>query len=109
MDQVIKSEVLWSPHDETLTHRTSQPTEGLILERNKELRDHDLLGDLSFGRQLASIPIIAWEAAKRAGFDLDNPDGTVAGKEIQRFLQTPYGKACLVKESKQKYFKGGLA
>lgn len=108
MDQVIKSEVLWSPHEETLTHRTSQPTERLILDRNKELRDNESMGDLSFGRQLASIPIIAWEAAKRQGFDLDNPDGVVAGREIQRFLKTPYGRECLVRESKQKYHQGGF-
>lgn len=107
MDSVIRSRIHWSPHDEVLTHITDQPTEGLILQRNKELRDHDLLGDLSFGRQVACIPFSIWEEAQRMGFDVANPDGEFAGKEINRFLQTPKGQLCLTREKKHKYFKGG--
>lgn len=108
MDEVIKSEVLWDAHDETLHHRTSQPTEGLILKRNKQFRDNGLIKDLTFGRLAAVIPMIAWDAAKRQGYDVENPDGKVAGREIHRFLQTDYGKACLVHDDKPKYFQGGF-
>lgn len=108
MDSVIKSELHWSEHDETMTHVTSQPSENLILAWNKAVRDNSLMGDLSFGRHLAAIPEIAWEAGIRAGYDMANPDGRIAGREIHRFLNTPYGRQCLLHESKPKYFQGGF-
>lgn len=108
MDEVIKSEVIWDASDETLHHRTSQPTEGIILRRNKHLRDNGLLKDLSFGRLAAVIPMIAWDKAKRSGYDVENPDSSISGREIHRFLQSDYGKQCLVQDSKPKYFQGGF-
>lgn len=101
MSGVIKSEVLWDEAEEKLHHQTTQPSEQIILERNQRLRKDDgaALRDLSFGRQVASIPFITWEWAIRNGFDLNSPDAEIAQKEMFRFLQTTdEGKACMVRE-----------
>ena len=104
MDNVIKSDIHYQEHDGTLTHKTSQPTENLILDRNAELRrnpgvirdlGHGSIGG-TWGRQVASIPIIIFEQAKRNGFDLSNTDAKFAANEMQRFLRTEIGKTCLV-------------
>ncbi len=97
---VILSEVVLEGN--TLTHKTSQPTEQLILARNAELRKNPgVLRDLSFGRQLASIPMIMYEKAIRDGFDLNNKDSDISGREMFRYLQTPEGRACLVQPIKE--------
>lgn len=107
MDEVIKSEIGVQAHTGELFHRTSQPSEDLILERNAELRKDNVLGDLSFGRQVASIPFILWEKAKRQGFDLDCKDSAIAEKELMRFLATEDGRKCMVRDdSRLKYFNG---
>lgn len=104
MDEVLRSDVHYQEHDGTLTHKLTQPTEDLILDRNAELRRNPgAIRDLgsqseggTWGRQVASIPFIIFEQAKRDGFDLSNKDQEIAGREMNRFLQTPMGKACLV-------------
>lgn len=100
---VIKSEIFYQPHTETLTHKTTQPTEDLILARNAELRKNPgAIKDLgsqsggTFGRQVASIPFIMFEKAIRDGYDLNNRDGKIAGLEMTRYLQSTEGKMCLV-------------
>jgi hypothetical protein len=75
-----------------------QPSENLILERNAQLRKDNALGDLSFGRQVASIPFIMWERAKRAGYDLESKDPSISQKEILRFLRSDMGKVCMVRD-----------
>jgi hypothetical protein len=50
---------------------------------------------------LASIPMIMYEKAIRDGFDLNNKDPDIAGREMHRYLQTPEGKACLVQPTKE--------
>lgn len=106
MDEVIKQTVHYQAHDDTLTTVRTQPTEGLILERNATIRNNDLMGDLSFGRQLASIPMNLWEAGIRAGFAMNHPDPEIAEREIFRFLNSDQGKPCLLHEKKEKYFNG---
>ena len=96
MTGVIRSQIVYQPHTDELIHARTQPTENLIYERNKELRDNDLMSDLSFGRCVASIPIIAWERAIRAGYAVNSKDQDIAGREIHRFLQSEEGKKCLV-------------
>jgi len=102
MDNVIKSDVHYQEHTGVITHVTSQPTEGLILDRNKELRKNPgVIRDLSdngetWGRQLASIPFVTYEKAIRDGFDLSNTDKQIAGLEMARYLKTPEGQDCLV-------------
>jgi hypothetical protein len=101
---VIKSEVFYTDHEDVIHHKTSQPTEGLILKRNAELRKNaGAIQDLgaqsgsTWGRQLASIPFITYEWAKRNGFDLDSKDAKFAEKEMHRFLTTTVqGRDCLV-------------
>jgi hypothetical protein len=104
MDSVIKSEVHYQEHTGELTHKTSQPTEGIILDRNAELRKNaGSIRDLgagqeggAWGRQVASIPFIVYEKAIRDGFELNHKDKDHAGKEMHRFLSTIEGRACLV-------------
>ena len=97
MSGVIKSQIIFD-NDDKVHHLTSQPTEGIILGINAELRKDNVLNDLSFGRQVASIPIILWEKAKRLGYDLDCKDSAIAAKEIHRFLQSDLGKPCMVRD-----------
>jgi hypothetical protein len=106
MDSVIKSEFHYQEHTNTITHKTSQPTEKIILERNAELRKnpgalHDLgkQSGESFGRMVASIPFIMFEKALRDGYDLNSPDSQIAGQEMNRFLKSTEGKMCLVQGS----------
>ena len=104
MDSVIRSDVHYQEHTGVLTHKTTQPTEALILQRNAELRKNPgVIRDLgtgqeggSWGRQLASIPFIMLEKAVRDGFDLRNRDGKIRSRELFRYLKTDEGKLCLV-------------
>jgi hypothetical protein len=100
---IIKSE--FSFEGDTLVHKSTQPTEDIILERNNELRKNaGVIADLgqksgggTWGRQVASIPIITYNKAIRDGYDLNNRDSDVAGREMHRFLQSAEGKMCLVR------------
>jgi len=97
---VFKSQVkLDNDPEMTLHHRINQPSEDVILERNKRIRNEKPLKDLSFGRQVASVPFILWTWAVENGFDLNSPDAQIAQKEMFRFLNTtPQGKACMVQD-----------
>jgi hypothetical protein len=103
MESVIRSDLHYDNHSNTLTHITTQPTEKIILERNAQLRNnpgalHDLGAQSgeSFGRMVASIPFIMYEKALRDGYDLNSPDSKFAGREMNRFLQSADGRLCLV-------------
>ena len=106
MNDVIKSDIFYQEHTGELTHKTSQPTEDIILRRNHELRKNPGamrdLGDQevggAFGRQVASIPFIMFEEAIRDGFDLNSKDAKHAEKEMFRYLQSEKGKLCLIRE-----------
>ena len=105
MEDVIKSEIFYQEHTDELVHKTSQPTEDIILDRNAELRKNTgAIKDLgagqeggTWGRQVASIPFIVYEKAIRDGFFLNSKDQKFASLEMNRFLQSPEGKACLVR------------
>jgi len=87
-----------------VAHRLTQPSENIILERNKQLRlSPKALYDLgsrdeqgTWGRQIASIPFIVYEKAIKSGYDLNSKDSETANKEMARFLKSPAGRACLV-------------
>lgn len=106
MDKVFKSDFHYQEHTGEITHALTQPEENKILARNAELRKSEgAIQDLGaqseggvFGRQVASIPMIIYEQAKRDGYDLDNPDSSIAEKEVFRFLNSDIGKTCLVRE-----------
>lgn len=103
MDQVIRSELHYQDHTGVLTHKTTQPTENLILARNAELRKSPgALYDLgeqageTYGRMVATIPLIMWEKALRDGYDLNSRDRHTAETEMVRFFASNDGKLCLV-------------
>jgi len=104
MDEVLRSDIHYQEHTGVLTHKLTQPTEQLILDRNADLRRQPgAIKDLgqgeeggAWGRMVASIPFIIYEQAKRDGYDLSCKDQEIAGREMHRFLQTPAGKACMV-------------
>ncbi len=102
-DPVIRSRIHYQEHTGVITHETTQPTEDVILERNSELRKNPgVIRDLgagsgdTWGRQVATIPMILFEKAIRKGYDLNSKDSEHAGKELHRFLQSDMGKVCLV-------------
>ena len=104
MDDVFKSDFHYQEHTGELTHVLTQPTEDLILDRNRELRKNkNVIRDLgqgqeggTWGRQVATIPMNVFEAALRDGFEFNSKNATHAAQEMNRFLQTPMGKSCLV-------------
>ena len=103
MDSVIRSDIHYQEHTGVITHKTSQPSEELILKRNRELRRNEgVIRDLgaqsdgTWGRQVASIPFIRFEKAIRDGYQLQHKDAEFAGKEMNRFLRSDEGRACLV-------------
>jgi hypothetical protein len=103
MDEVIRSDLHYQEHTGELTHITSQPSEDIILQRNAELRKNPgVIQDLgkqsgdTFGRQIASIPFIMYEAAIRAGYDLNSKNAEHRSKEVFRYLKSEEGKKCLV-------------
>lgn len=104
MSEVLRSDIHYQAHTGVLTHRLTQPTEGLIMDRNAELRrNKGAIQDLgaqskdgTWGRQVASIPEVIYLNALRAGFDLNCKDNKHAERELFRFLSTDEGKACLV-------------
>ena len=104
MDSVFKSDVHYQNHTDELTHKLSQPSENVILDRNSRLRNNPgVIQDLgaqseggAWGRQVASIPEIMFYKAIKDGYELNSQDQQHAGLEMQRFLKTPEGQACLV-------------
>ena len=103
MSEVIRSDLHYQEHTGVLTHKTSQPSEDIILQRNAELRKNPgVIQDLgkqsgsTFGRQVASIPFIMYEAAIRAGYEINAKNAEHRQKEIFRYLKTEEGKKCLI-------------
>ncbi len=106
MDEIFESKIVHQAHTDELHHAISQPTESIILEHTNEMRKNPgILKDLgsqsageggTWGRWVASIPFILYNKAKEDGFDLDSKDPIIANREMNRFLQTPEGRACLV-------------
>lgn len=105
-DEVFRSEFHFQEHTQELTHKLTQPSEDLILNRNAELRKNPgVIQDLgaqgpdgTWGRCVASIPLNHWEWALRNGFELNKGDAEHRSKELFRFLQTEKGKECIIRE-----------
>jgi hypothetical protein len=103
MDELIRSEIHYQEHTGVLTHKTTQPNEDLILERNAELRKNPgVIKDLgsnkdgTWGRMIASIPFIMLEKAIRDGYELNTGGREHRSAELFRFLKSDEGKKCLV-------------
>lgn len=74
-----------------------QPTRRLILERNAELRKNKgALKDLSFGRQVASIPYLDYIALQKKFPKLKSTDVKDRSEEMMRILRMPEYKYLLV-------------
>lgn len=107
-DQVFKTKVErnLSGSDEFVT-TIEQPSRNLILERNSQLRNNNgAMNDLSFGRQLASIPLEDWEWFLRHNPNYRKVDKVAREKMLFNFLRnTQRGRDSMVVEegSKQKY------
>ena len=106
-DEVFRSEFHFQEHTQELTHKLTQPTEDIILQRNAELRKNPgVIKDLGagdgkggiFGRQVASIPLNLWEWAVRNGYELNSGDNEHRSKELFRFLKSEKGQTCIVQE-----------
>jgi len=74
-------------------HTLDQPSRKLILERNAELRKNKgALRDLSFGRQLASIPTLDYYALQKKFPKLRAASAKDRSEEMMRVLRMPeYG------------------
>lgn len=78
-------------------HTLDQPSRKLILERNAELRKTPgTLKDLSFGRQLASIPVLDYYALRQKFPKLRSSDAKERSEEMMRVLRMPEYKYLLV-------------
>ena len=105
MPGIFTSKLHYQDHEDKLYHEVTQPTEDLILDYNSELRKNPgVIKDLgqgteggTWGRMVASIPMIIFDEAIRNGFALNHKDQDIAGKEMHRFLQTEKGRMCLVR------------
>lgn len=108
VDEVFRSEFHFQEHTEVLTHKLTQPTEDLILNRNAELRKNPgVIQDLgsqgggktqTWGRWLCSIPHVMFEQALRDGYQLNATDRQFRSDELARYLKSDEGKKCLVQE-----------
>ncbi|RKY42331.1 MAG: hypothetical protein DRP85_03330 [Candidatus Makaraimicrobium thalassicum] len=104
MNDVIRSDIHFQEHTGELTHKRTQPTENIILERNKELRRNPgVIQDLgaqseggAYGRQVASVPFIMYEEAIRDGYELNKGDSKHRSNEMMRFLRSEKGQLCLI-------------
>ena len=95
-DGVLKNTIHTSR--EGYTGVLTQPSRNLILERNKELQKNEgAIRDLSFGRQVASIPIIDYLALQKKYPKLRSKDGREKKAEMVRILQLPENKKFLVR------------
>ncbi len=97
LDEVFKTEFKYD--GEKLHRKLTQPTEELILERNKQLRNNqEVQRDLTFGRQVASIPFNDYEALKRKYPELAKGDSQQRQKTLLRILNSSEGKKYLIRD-----------
>lgn len=96
-DGVFKS--LIRTEGNKITRILTQPTEEIILERNNELRKNKgALRDLSFGRQVASIPLNDFEMLRRKYPDLTEGDAEQRQNRLTKILSSSEGRKYLVQD-----------
>lgn len=95
-DGVFKSEI--KLEDGILHRKLTQPSEELILERNKRIRNECIIGDLSFGRQVACIPLNDYEMLCRKYPDLVKGDAKQKAARLHKILSSSEGKKYLVQD-----------
>ena len=78
------------PHEGKVYRKLTQPDRDLILNRNVELRKNKgALNDLSFGRQMFSVPFEDYEHLKRKHPELRSNDTQTRSDFWIRFLKSP--------------------
>ena len=97
-DGVLVNTLHCTGHNE-VTGVITQPSQKLILQRNAELRKNPgSLRDLSFGRQIASIPLLDYLALRAKYPKLaDRSDAKRYSAELIRVLKMPENKEFLVR------------
>lgn len=88
----------YKEEDGKLYHQQEQVNRNLILERNQELRKDQVQNDLSFGRQVASIPEEDWCKLIRKYPELIHGDSDTKNKIMMKILSDPENKHFLVRD-----------
>jgi hypothetical protein len=97
-DGVFQSEV--KIEGDEVVRLLTQPSADIILERNNELRKNKgALRDMSFGRQVASIPLNEFEMLKRKYPDLVDGDAQQRQMRLMKILNSSEGRKYLVQDS----------
>ena len=98
-DGVLKQEIATQAHEPLkVVSNVTQPSRGIILERNKQIRDNKLQKDLSFGRHVACVPLEDLIVLRRKYPNLNAKDGKVRAAAWARVLKDPVNKKFLVVE-----------
>lgn len=95
-DGVFKQE--FKQEDGILHRKLTQPSEGIILERNKQVRQNSALKDMSFGRQVASIPLNDYEMLCRQYPELIYGDASQRQNRLMKILSSVEGKKYMVQD-----------
>ena len=96
-DGVLKQEIATQAHEPLkVVSNITQPDRGLILDRNKQIRDNKLERDLSFGRHVACIPLEDLNVLRRQYPELNAKDGKTRTAAWARVLKDPSNRKYLV-------------
>ncbi len=78
-----------SKHEDVVTRNLTQENRSMILERNSQLRNNpDALNDLTFGRQVMTIPLADYEMLRRKHPELRSSDNQVRSDWYKKFIQS---------------------
>jgi len=76
-----------SKHEDVVTRNLTQDSGAMILERNSQLRNNpDALKDLTFGRQVMTIPLADYEMLRRKYPELCSTDNQVRSDWYKKFI-----------------------
>lgn len=98
-DSGIRTEFITYAHEpgKIYTRRT-QPTEDVILKRNQKMRNELPEKDLTFGRHVACIPMIAYMKFKKQYPELSSKDQDLKNRTWAKILKDPANKKYLVRD-----------
>jgi hypothetical protein len=92
-DGLFRQVFTWQAGLGWLVCKRDQAGRELILERNAALRrEEGTLRDLTFARQIASIPLDDWAVLIAKYPDLDSRDAATKRRALVAFLQSPEGE-----------------
>ena len=90
-DGVLQKEFKYSDHEDEFAVTLKQRDRDKILERNKRIRNEQVMRDISFGRMVATIPLYDLEILKRTHPELRNEAHPDFQKTLMRILNSPEG------------------